>query len=235
MLSRPAMHRAGWLVIALLLMGMDGCPQSQVPLSARDEGFVDPSLIGTWQGTGAQDWVQLLLGTGVTVEGSSRYAASFDESGGLKVVQYGDKGQAEVVFSGFTSLLDGRRYLNLKTVECPQCEEALYELDEETCPYLILQYATELPRRLAGSMAERDPEFEGRALFVGMMDEEFVVEAIDKGLIDSDPACLPCIWEGPCMTSEQEELQQFVSKHDTQLYPTINWEAYVEVPGVRPE
>ena len=231
MSSRPILYLACWLTIALFVMGMDGCPQSQSPLGERDEGFVDPSIIGIWEETQAEDWVQMFLGEGVTVR-SNVYEARLDEFGKLKVVQHDSDGKVELVFSGYTSLLDSRRYLNLKISECPLCEEAMYELDEGTCPYLILQYDTDLPARLAGTAVGRTARPEGRVLFMALMDEGFVVDAIEKELIDTDPDCLPCVWEGACISSDQERLQAFVSKYDRQLYPPLNWDMYVELPGV---
>lgn len=231
MSSRRTTYVAAWLTAALFVMGMDGCPQSRLPLGERDEGFVDPSIMGIWQDTQAEDWVQMFLGEGVTVAGNV-YEARFDDSGRLIIVQYDAKGKAEVVFSGYTSLLDKRRYLNLRIIECPACEEAMYELDAGTCPYHILQYDTELPARLTGSSVGSAARPEGRLLFVGIMDEDFVAEAIEEGLIETDPACLPCVWEGSCISSEQEKLQAFVSKYDRQLYPSLNWDMYVELPEV---
>ena len=69
--------------------------------------------MGIWQDTQTEDWVQMFLGEGVTVTGNV-YEARFDEFGELRVVQYGADGEPEVVFSGHTSLLDGRRYTLLQ-------------------------------------------------------------------------------------------------------------------------
>lgn len=228
---RATVFTVCWLAIALLVMGMDGCPQSQAPLSSREEGFVDPSITGIWQGTQAENLLQQILGEGVTLA-DNVYEARIDPSGGLKVRQYGTDGEVEVVFSGYTSLLDGRRYLNLKISECPLCEEAMYELDAPTCPYMIVQYAPELPRRLIGTDVAKVPDTDGRVLYVGMMDEDFVASAIDEGRLDSDPGCIACIWEGSCISSNQEELRRFVSRYDAELYPSINWDIYVELPSV---
>lgn len=230
-------HRTGatylcaWLCMAALLSGMGGCPQSEQPLSDREQGFVDPSIMGIWQSTQPENWVQLFLGEGVTVE-DDVYEARFDPSGELRVVQYDQDGKEKLVYTGYTSLLDGRRYLNLKISECPLCEEALYELDEATCPYHILQYSTEMPPPLAGRDLGRAAEAPGRKLFVGVMDGEFVVTAIEQGLIDSDPSCLVCVWDGPCISSDQDKLQEFVRTFDAELYPWDSWDVYVQQPDV---
>ena len=224
--------RISFLFIAFLLMGMEGCPQSQQPLTERELGFADPSLIGIWEGALAEDYIQLFLGEGVTVN-SDQYEVGLDETGGLRVVQYSSDGGVYVVYSGYTSMLYGRLYLNLKIVECPICDERLYELNGETCPYLILQYATAIPERLAGGFAEKAAAGAERALFVAMMDEDFVAAAIEDGLIETSAECLPCVWAGSCIDLEQEKLQRFVSEYDEQLYPQDSWDTYIEVPGIR--
>jgi hypothetical protein len=221
-------------------------------LTERDEGFSDPSIVGSW---GMPDWsAGGVIGLGLEVPPNPEtgfpdyelvYEVGFGESGNLQVVQY-DRDGRFVVYTAYSSLLNGRRYLNLSPVACPACERESQDAEEAeplafnseaiSCPYQIVQYTTGSSPRMgeswANGFAKEIAEYEGDYLSIALMDNEFVIEAIEQGKIDGDPTCDSCLFEGACMTARQKALQEFVSKYDTQLFPQDDWDAYQRVPSV---
>lgn len=202
-----------------------------LPLTEREEGFVDQAIMGTW------GWFEDCASfpdmepdaKGVCYR--SEFRARFDESAALELADQNS------VMTGYTSVLSRRRYLNLKVVDCSNCsEEQQAEIRADTCPYTILQYSTGNPPTMAADQGTTDPEqmarYDGRYLSVATMDRSFLRDAISRGLVDGNPACEACVWTGaPCITSELQAMQAFVSQYDAQLFPPDNWRAYARVPG----
>ena len=243
-----------WLPIALLLMGGENtCTVSRLPLTERDQGFVDPSIMGIWSENAAVDHIDL---DSKPEEAGYEpdFELGFDDSGNLKIVEYGKEGAVDAVYTGFTSVISGRRYLNVSLTACASCdEEELAKIYAGTCPFQIWQYSKELPPALLQPQTSEDFQLtadrieeiriaisEGPYLLIAYMSNEFVGDAINDGLIEGDPDCDECssaaTWRaGACITAEQTAIQKFVTKYDAQLYPADNWGIFMKVPSGRPE
>ena len=214
MFNSPAKSACLLLIAAFLITGAE-CTSSQYPLSERDEGFVDPSIMGRW----AEEF-----------DFDNPAHASVDDEGNLRLVL------DETVFTGYTSVVAGRRYLNLRPRGCETCNtEEQAALESQQCLYSIVQYSTEPPETINPAWAtkydEEMAQYEGRYLSIAFMANDFVEDAINKGLIAGDPDCDACVWSpGACVKAKPEVLQPFVRQFDAQLYPLENWQLYVEAP-----
>ena len=218
----------GCLTIAFLLMGMDGgCTQSRAPLSPREDGFADLYLLGKWN-------VLEINAQGELEAGDLAYDVSLTENGDLHILQYNDDDAIGVVYSGFSTRLKSKNYLNVRIIGCPACdEEELAELALDSCPYQIAQYTTFLPRHLAtfdagqnkdaivDNLIEQATALDGNLLFVGMMDDDFMSDAILDELIAGDTDCETCVYESACITSHGAALQHFLLERDLDIYRPV--------------
>ena len=217
----------------LPMMDLDtlGRTSSRLPLAELEVGFVDPAIMGTW---GWFEDCAFIPNMEPDAQGLCYvfgFRARFGETAALELVDQ------HKVMTGYTSLLSGRRYLNLTLIDCADCsDEQRAEFTTGACPYTILQYSTEESPRMAPDKVTTNAEeialFDGRYLSVANMDRDFLRDAIKRGLIDGNPACEACVWtDGPCITSERQAMQDFVRKYDAQLYPADNWRAYARIPA----
>ena len=198
---------------------------SKSPLGERDQGFVDPSIMGRW---GEPPWEQ----DGEVAEVG--FEATFDAAGELRLVSDPELDEQEV-YTGHTTLLDGRRYLNLKLIDCLGCaEDERSRIKANPCPYTIWQYATQLNPAVISSLNGHDADalskFDGRFLLLVYMDLDVIDNAIESGLLDGDMDCDACIDSDTCMTAEPTELQTFVRQNQEALFPPDNWLVYTLVP-----
>lgn len=220
----------GCLTIAFLLMGMvGGCTQSRTPLSPREDGFADLYLLGKWNQLDIND-------QGKLEAGDLAYDVSLTENGNLHILQYEDDDTIGFVYSGFSTRLKSKKYLNVRIIGCPACdEEQLAALALDSCPYQIVQYTTFFPRNLATFAASHNKEasvdnlieqataLRGRLLFVGIMDDDFISDAILDELIAGDSFCETCVHESACITSHGVALQRFLLERDLDIYgPKLN-------------
>jgi hypothetical protein len=98
-----------WLVAGGLALLLSGClPESVNPLTPPEQALDAPEILGLWQATveGAPLYVHVLRG----------------DKSPLEVVVVGhepDGSGSTELYVGHVSEIDGRRYLNLQTVEAP--------------------------------------------------------------------------------------------------------------------
>jgi hypothetical protein len=214
------------LAAILALTGMDGgCTQSELPLSSRDDGFADHYLVGTWHELEISE-------DGVFNSARLIYRVEFGDSGNLRITSYGDDA-ALGVYSGYSTRLGADKYLNARQTECPGCddeESAMLAVDD--CPFNILRYQTYLPDRIAREAANDSEEFRntlvananglrGRLLFVDVMDDMVVDDAITAGKISGEANCEHCVGEGACIRAEQAALRGFVELGRDELYDNL--------------
>lgn len=213
--------------VALMLMGGEfACTQSERPLGSRDEGFIDYYLVGAWAEVKAEDddWID-----GVWIAGELAYEAMALETGELRVVEYED-GAPTKIYTGYSTLLDGRKFLNLRLVECPGCdEEKLAKLGVDDCPWRIVRYWTFLPDETADALAasgeitrevldRKVGELRGRLLFYEFMDDDFVADAIRGQRIAGDADCKNCVQGGACLRASVEALRDFIRREGPELF-----------------
>ena len=81
----------------------------------------------------------------------------------------------------------------------------MYELDAPTCTYMILQYGPEWPARLVASQVGQTERPDGRVLYVAIMDEDFVGEAIEVSAKRARG-----VKEDPVMTEIERQLHEML-------------------------
>lgn len=214
------------MAVALLLMGGEfSCTQSDRPLGPREEGFIDHYLIGTW----AEIEIEGDSPEGEWRAGERLYEARLLDTGLLRIVEF-EEGAPSKVYDGYTTMLDGRKFLNLKLVECPGCSEAkLAKLPIDDCPFVIVRYWTFLPDGVADALVasndigrdvldERTSSLRGRLLFYEYMDNDIVQEAIAAGRIGGDAECENCVEGGACLRDDPEALRKFIRRSGPELF-----------------
>ena len=139
-------------------------------------------------------------------------------------------------FLGYSTWLDGNKYLNLRMVDCHDCdEEEVARLKNDTCPYQIVRYWTYMPKFMFAGESDEDiaainkaaKENAGKLLMIGLMIPSFVEEQIASGQIAGEECCDTCFWEGACLRASEDELRQFVKEHERDLYTTDEPAFYV--------
>lgn len=187
------------LLILPILVGIMGyvpsCVTSRSPLTDPGTGPVDLAIVGTWVELGDQ---REFLHVGI------------DESGLLEVVyiyqsERGDQdtpqtGNTYLLLSGHNSLVGGNWYVNLLREGCLGDCEGFYDdmplWNSQMCGYLILKYRVE-----------------NDVLALSFMDSDFVEDAIYDGKLDALDTGADI-----CIRTEQEALQEFVTRYDSQLF-----------------
>ncbi len=214
---------AAVIAVAVPLLGMDGCAQSQYPLSSREEGFVDPYLLGDWyrgyvSESGHFRPEQLHLE--IVTTGDEMRVRWHDED------QYCD-------LTGYTTRFRDKKYANLRLVDCSYwtaTEKTAKDFD--ACPYHLIQYKTFMPAGLADYIDEssRDPEVSkstvitaaeaqrGRTLFYSFLWGDPLKRAIEAGELAGLAECEDCGSEGPCVQADAEDLQEFLFDRDAEMY-----------------
>jgi hypothetical protein len=141
----------GLLAILLGMDGPPGCAGSHIPLSDRDAGFTEQYLIGRWHDLEVSD-------SGDFEVGQLLWEISLLDNGDLQVLSPGDESEPDsncIEFTGFSSAIGAKKYLNLY-VDASNCdEEGQAEMEQVLCRYFIFQYATFLPRDEAVSMSAK--------------------------------------------------------------------------------
>jgi len=173
------------------------------------------------------------------------FVASLDESRNLKVVEY-DSGKATREYIAHSTVLAGRLYLSLELTgylvsegvagDPEQPRAWMSDMEVAQCSYQIVRYSVDSRPRISDEKwndeyAQHFTKYEGRWLSVNLMDSNFVENAIEQGLVDGESDCYLCIWLGPCINAEPEEIQRFVKKYDAQLYPQDSWSALMGLPS----
>ncbi len=220
---RKSIRAAAFVVIAVPLLGMDGCAQSKYPLASREEGFVDPYLLGEWYAgyvaeNGNFQPEQLHLR--VSAVDSELRVRWYDED------QYCD-------LTGYSTRFKDKKYVNLRLVGC-----AYWTVTEKTasdfdaCPYHIIQYKTFMPRGLAewidGAVYDVEVDADtllasaeaqrGRILLYALMWGGDFRRAIEAGDLDGVADCENCGSEGPCIQSDASKLLPYLFANDASLY-----------------
>lgn len=171
---------------ALILLFLAACvPTSESPLSQPDSADLDREILGTWF------WNQPGE-TGYVHIGIDR------ETGLLRVLmvefkQDGDLKESE--FSGHTSIVGDRHYLNLKWVRPSEASAN---------GYMLIGY-----RLSPGKLS------------IAVMSSEPVETAIGSGIISG--SVTKETWSTSVrITASQENLRAFISKNDELLFPEMN-------------
>ena len=220
------------LRVSLLAACLVGCTQSETPLSSREEGFVDYYLLGQWR--------EYEPSGGGFDAGSLAYSVSLDDSGDLRVVQFDDDGTVDRVHAVYSTRLDGRKYANVRVVDCPGCTaEEQARLAADNCPFMIVQYSTFLPesvatadydgddRSLVDALAQQASASRGQFLFMVLMDSDFIEDAISSEIVSGAADCDTCLSEGPCLSTRGEELTRFLKGHDRDVFSPDSWSVLI--------
>ena len=229
--------RSAAIALLMLLMGMGSpqCTQSEVPLGSPEDGFIDHYLIGEWQGAETDESDP---SKGLTIEPDGETAVVFELDGPQQLRVYWENKE----FVGYSTWLNGNKYLNLRMVDCHDCdEEERARLNNDTCPYQIIRYWTYMPKFvLAGEPDEDIAAIDkavkanaGRLLFIGLMIPSFVEEQIAAAQIAGEESCETCFWKGVCLRASEDELRQFVKQHGLDLYAIDGPDVFVRAKKTR--
>lgn len=219
-----AVLRSAVIVMLMLLMGAGSpqCSQSEIPLGSPEDGFVDYYLIGEWQEpiTHESD-----PDGGLIIEPSGETGVVFELDGPQQLRVYWENKE----FVGYSTWLNGNKYLNLRLVDCHNCdEEERTRLNNDTCPYQIVRYWTYMPKFMVADESDEDivainkatKANTGRLLLIGLMLPRLVEQQIESGQIAGVESCDTCFWKGACLRASEDELRRFVREHDSALYTT---------------
>ena len=179
-------HETTWGSITLLLALLSGCvPYSEYPLTAPREQTLDRSIFGAWSWRGTNESVYLHIGRD-------------EDSGLLRVVMldFDRESNLEVSeFSGHTSLLEDRRYLNLRW----------NPPNRETSGYLFVKYTVS-----------------GDTLGISLLDRNTIETAIHNGELKGE--IVKGRWvSSVTLTDIPENLRRFFGKHDDALFGEIKY------------
>lgn len=197
-----------------------GCVGSQIPLTDADDGFVDPAIVGTWReypedGEGDGESIRVVIDGGImTIVTDLDWVTTCATAD---------------VYTAHSSLVAGRRYLNLRFVRCVG-DVAENEQPSDACPYLIVRYAPEpdfptlrdeLGAQFLSELAAiQEAAVEPLALF-SIGDPDYVEAAIEDRVIEG---CAKCARRSqPCLTPHARALRRFVTKHAEEIFPEESW------------
>jgi hypothetical protein len=167
------------VLCGVILIASCGPPRSDNPLSDPSKAKMDPKLVGRWSGTKDKQPVFFQV--------SEKENGVFDA---VLVAQDEKKGAVVLTFEGFSTELNGKRYMNLR----PKTATDDYGEHWDVKPrYLFVLYSVA-----------------NGALSLSLMDEELMKAAVAggklKGRLDGDDLIL---------TEETAKLAEFVSKADS--------------------
>ncbi len=242
MIEKHTLRIVPMVCVALLLMGMEvRCTHTTEPLSAMDEGFVDPYLIGRWQEFDMDEDERELHAGDLAYEVLHNPADTV-----VRIRKFEAKGRVSV-YEGYTTRLNGRKYLNTRLVDCIGCDSAPPKDDfSSDCSYIIIEYATYVPKNFMSLMAtdtdltEKEVKaffagLRGRLLFIQYMENTFVVDAIREGTIEGELSCDDCDKPAACITEDSKVLQDFIRSHkaDIDVFPGTYFEILIrEAPSI---
>lgn len=237
MIEKHTLRIVPMVCVSLLLMGMGvRCTHTTEPLSTMNDGFVDPYLIGRWRALEMDEDERELYA------GNLAYEVLPNPTDTVVRIRrsFGSKGHVSV-YEGYTTRLNGRKYLNARLVDCIGCDSAPRKDDfSSDCSYTIIEYATYVPNNFMSLMTteseltekEAKALFEGwrgRLLFIQYMKNSFVVDAIREGTIEGELSCDDCDSPAACVTEDSEILQDFVRSHESDIYDLSNLEFQILV------
>lgn len=245
MIEKHTLRIVPMLCVALLLMGMEvRCTHTTEPLSTVDEGFVDPYLIGRWREFEMdedEDERELELSVG-----DLAYEVLHNSPDTVvRIREFGSEGRV-TIYEGFTTLLNGRKYLNTRLVDCIGCDSAPWKDDfSSDCSNTIIEYATYVPNDFMSlittetDLTEKETKalfagLRGRLLFIQYMKNSFVVDAIREGTIKGELSCDDCDKPAACITEDSKVLQDFIRSHkaDVYAYSNLEFQTFIrEVPS----
>ncbi len=186
-------------LIALSVILVMGCvPYSDNPLSPPGKEQTDSSLLGTWFWKSKKESGYVHIGLDKRTELLRVLMVDFEADGEMEVSE----------FSGHTSSLEGKRYLNLKW---------LRPSEEGRTGYMIIKY---LP----------GPE----SLGIALMDRTAAENAIKKGSVKGK-VTRGELSSSVRITEGQEELRKFVVGADKELFPEMNYVRKLRLPDDLPE
>lgn len=133
-----------------------------------------------------------------------------ERSGLLRVMMLSFDGEMELdvsEFSGHTSTVSGNRYLNLRWVRPA----------EEDSGYLFIKY-----------------DAKGDKLGIALMDSDAVETAIERGSLQGEVK--KANWTSTVrITAAETDLQQFVLRHDKELFPEMKYLPRLHLPPMPSE
>jgi hypothetical protein len=173
--------------IVLSIFFVFGCvPYSDTPLSLPDKEQIDTSILGTWFWKDEKESGYIHIG----LEEKTKLLR-------VVMVEYEKDGEIEVSeFSGHTSLLEGKRYLNLKWVR---------PIQDSVTGYMVIKY-----------------QVSPLSLGIALMDATAVETAIKSGSVKGKVVRGHMV-RSISITEDQEKLRIFVLRGDAQLFPEMNF------------
>lgn len=167
---------AGFLLVFLL-----GCvPYSDNPLTDPDKATIDFSILGTWYWKEERESGYVHIGLDKESKLLRVIVVEFDKDGGLGVSEY----------SGHTSSMGDKAYLNIKEVRPPGEQQG----------YLFVKY-----------------RIQGERLGISIINNQAVVAAIKDGRLKG--RIQESKWfSSPQITESQQALQPFILKNDKELF-----------------
>jgi hypothetical protein len=242
MIEKHTLRIVPMVCVALLLMGMGvRCTHTTEPLSTMKDGFVDPYLIGRWRVLEMDEDERELYADDLAYE-----VLPDPTDKVVRIRSFGSEGRVSV-YEGYTTRLNGRKYLNAWLVDCVGCDSAPLKDDfSSDCSYTIIEYATYVPNNFVSLMTtetdltEKEAKalfagWRGRLLFIQYMENSFVVDAIRAGTIEGELSCDDCDSPAACITEDSEILQDFIRSHgaDIYAYPDMEFQIFIrEAPSI---
>ncbi len=225
MIEKHTLRIVPMVCVALLLMGMGvRCTHTTEPLSTMDDGFVDPYLIGKWRVLEMDEDERELYADDLAYEVLSNPTDTV-----VRIRSFGSKERVSI-YEGYTTRLNGRKYLNVRLVDCIGCDSAPRKDDfSSDCSYTIIEYATYVPSNFMSllttetDMTEKEANalfegWRGRLLIIQYMKNSFVVDAIRERTIEGELSCDDCDSPAACITEDSETLQDFIRSHEADIY-----------------
>jgi len=184
-----------YLLMALSIIFVSGCvPYSDAPITEPGVESIDSSIIGTWYWNDEHDSGYIHIGLNQDTTLLRLVMLDFDRKGEMEVSE----------FSGHTSLLEGRKYLNLKWVRPTQ---------KDISGYMLAKYEV------------IDDSF-GIALMDNNVTENAIQDGIIKGKVIKDK------WiTSVHITEEEKNLQEFILLKNKELFREFKYLQKLKLPN----
>lgn len=188
-----------YFLIALVIMFTMGCVfDSENPLTDPNKEQIDTSLLGTWFWVDEKEHGFIHIGLNEKSHLLRVLMVDFDKDRELEASE----------FIGHTSLLEGKKYLNLKWVYPPQ---------KDVSGYIFVKYTVS-----------------SDSLGIALIDSDAAEKAIKNGALigrlKTDK------WSYPVHVTEgQKKLRDFIIRNDKELFPEMKYLQKLELPKKSPK
>lgn len=218
--------RAVPLASLLLTLATSGCVMSEVPLTTREEGFVDHALVGSW-----------FLASPAkppSFDKTPDFRVSIDDKGVMtieaKANNKTNRGcHTAVLYTAYSSRLGRDTYLNARFVGC-KGQPGRPRGPRNTCGYYLVRYAVgKYLRNIHGKSARvlrsLSESFPGRLGAWNDGSQGAMESAIQERRIEGRSTK----GKPPCLTAAAPKLRRFVRRKKRKIFPADSWNVYVRM------